>query len=257
MQANIKEKMKSEAVIGCFVNFALGDIAEMTARIGFDFILIDNEHGVMDTQNINDMIRAAHCQNKGAVVRCTQATYAHIQKSLDMGADGIQVPLVNDARTAEEIYKLAKYPPEGTRGMAFNCRAAEYGMCGDKAVYREQANQNGLTVVQIETLKAIENLDDIIRVPGIDILFVGPGDLSAALGLPDYNQPQVQDLLEKTVKRIADSGKTAGIFAADSESAKKAMDWGARYIVTSVSGYMVSGGKAYLNDIRQMNSVGR
>lgn len=250
MGINLKEKMKQEPVIGCFVNFASGDIAELTAKIGFDFILIDNEHGVMNQQAINDMIRAAHCQQASAIVRCTEATYTHIQKSLDMGADGIQIPLVNTAQRAREVYRLSKYPPEGTRGMSFNCRAAAYGMCGDKVLYRKAANENLLTAVQIETLSAVENLDEIIEVPGIDVLFVGPGDLSTAMGMPDYNQPEVQELLEKTIRKIAKSDKIAGFFAGDVESTKKAREWGASYIVTAVSNYMVSGGKAYLSGVR-------
>ena len=250
MKNNWKKKMEKEPLIGCFVNIASGDIAELTAKIGFDFILIDNEHGVMENQTVNQIIRAAHSQQVSTEERFTEATYTHIQKSLDMGADGIQIPLVNTAETAKKVYRLAKYPPEGTRGMSFNCRAAGYGMCGDKVVFRKDANENTLTVVQIETLEAIEHLDEILQVPGIDVLFVGPGDLSAAMGMPDYNHPEVQELLERTVEKIVSSGKTAGIFAGDARSTRKAVEWGARYIVTAVSNYMVSGGKAYLEQVR-------
>lgn len=250
MKTCLKEVMKERPVIGCFVNFASGDIAEMTARIGFDFILIDNEHGVMDSQIINDMIRGAQYQGADAVVRCADADYAHIQKALDMGADGIQIPLVNTMERASEVYRLSKYPPEGTRGMSFTCRAAEFGMCGNKVEYRKYANENLLTVIQIETLQAIKNLDEILKVPGIDVLFVGPGDLSTAMGMPDYNQPEVQELLEKTIRKIAASGKIAGIFAGDAESTNRAKEWGARYIETSIASYMISGGKAYLEKVQ-------
>ena len=246
----LKELIKERPVIGCFVNFPSGDIAEMTARIGFDFILIDNEHGVMEPLVINDMIRSAQFQGASALVRCPEATYTSIQKMLDMGADGIQIPLVNTSETAKKVHRLSKYPPEGTRGMSFNCRAAEYGMCGNKLEYRERVNKDLLNVIQIETLEAIENLDEILKVPGIDVLFVGPGDLSTAMGYPDFKQPEVKKKVEEVIRKIAASGKIAGVFAGDVEFTKQTIQWGARYIVTAIAGYMVSGGEAYLRELR-------
>ena len=191
--------MKERPLVGCFVTFALPDIAEYTAALGFDFLLIDNEHGVMEQSVLADMVRASQCADVPAVIRCTEKSYDHIQKALDFGANGIQLPLVNNAEDAKKVVDLANFPPDGKRGVAFLPRAASFGLVQDKKAYLKQANESKLISCQVETKEALDNLDEILAVEGIDVYFIGPGDLSTSLGM-NTTDPEFLAIVEKTIK---------------------------------------------------------
>ena len=130
-----KEALKERTLYGCFVTYGLPDIAEVTALMGFDFLLLDNEHGVIEQSTLADMVRASQLRGVPAVVRCTMKEYDHIQKALDFGANGVQLPLVNTAEDARRVVELANYAPQGRRGTAYLPRAARYGMVEDKRAY--------------------------------------------------------------------------------------------------------------------------
>lgn len=242
---NLKKKLKKETLFGTFVPFALGDVADYTSRLGFDFIIIDNEHGIMNQETIFDMIRAAQCQRTPAIVRCTNSTPDMIHKVLDMGAEGILVPVINTAEDAREVIKSALYPPEGERGIAYFTRAASYGMIDDKAGFLKKANEEVFISIQLETGAAIENLDEILEVEGIDMFFIGPNDLAASLGLPNPH-PEMTKIIKETIQKIIAKGKTVGIFVTDDEAAKKYIELGAKFILTSITQYMTKGVREYL-----------
>lgn len=244
-----KEAMKERPLIGCFVTFALPDIAEYTAALGFDFLLIDNEHGVMEQSVLADMVRASQCADVPAVIRCTEKSYDHIQKALDFGANGVQLPLVNTAEDAKKVVNLATFPPEGKRGVAFLPRAASYGLLEDKKAYLKQANATKLICCQVETKEALDHLDEILAVDGIDVYFIGPGDLSTSLGM-NTTDPQFLEIVEKTIKKITAAGRIAGYYVGNAEAAKQAVNWGARYLVTAITPYMAAGAKKFLMDVR-------
>ena len=163
-----KEALKERTLYGCFVTYGLPDIAEVTALMGFDFLLLDNEHGVIEQSTLADMVRASQLRGVPAVVRCTMKEYDHIQKALDFGANGVQLPLVNTAEDARRVVELANYAPQGRRGTAYLPRAARYGMVEDKRAYLRQANDTKLVCCQVETRQAVENLD------GICLLYTSP-----------------------------------------------------------------------------------
>ena len=146
-----KEALKERTLYGCFVTYGLPDIAEVTALMGFDFLLLDNEHGVIEQSTLADMVRASQLRGVPAVVRCTMKEYDHIQKALDFGANGVQLPLVNTAEDARRVVELANYAPQGRRGTAYLPRAARYGMVEDKRAYLRQANDTKLVCCQVET----------------------------------------------------------------------------------------------------------
>lgn len=244
-----KDTMKERPLYGCFVTFAHPDIAEYTARMGFDFLLIDNEHGVMEQSTLADMVRASQCAGVPAVIRCTEKSYDHIQKALDFGANGIQLPLVNTAEDAGKVVGMSNFPPVGKRGVAYLPRAASYGLVEDKAAYKKAANEVKLVCCQVETLEAVENLDEILAVDGIDVYFVGPGDLSSSMGV-SASDPELLALVEKTIRRIVQAGKTAGYYVGSPAAARQAAEWGARYLVTAVTPYMAAGAKQFLADVR-------
>ena len=228
-----KEALKERTLYGCFVTYGLPDIAEVTALMGFDFLLLDNEHGVIEQSTLADMVRASQLRGVPAVVRCTMKEYDHIQKALDFGANGVQLPLVSTA-----------YLP----------RAARYGMVEDKRAYLRQANDTKLVCCQVETRQAVENLDGILEVDGVDVYFIGPGDLAASYGEP-AGSPKMLELTERMIRRIVAAGKTAGYYVGTPEAARQAEEWGARYLVTAVNQYMVSGGRSFLSQVRGGGAV--
>ena len=245
MEKNLKKRLKEETLYGTFVPFALGDVADYTSRLGFDFIIIDNEHGIMNQETIFDMIRAAQCQRTPVLVRCTNSTPDMIHKVLDMGAEGILVPVINTAEDAREVIKSAFYPPKGERGIAYFTRASSYGLIEDKTEFLKKANEEVFISIQLETGAAIENLDEILEVEGIDMFFIGPNDLAASLGIPN-SHPEMERIIEETISKIIAKGKTAGIFVTDDETARKYTGYGAKLILTSITKYLTQGVKEYL-----------
>ena len=223
----------------------MGDVADYTSRLGFDFIIIDNEHGIMNQETIFDMIRAAQCQRTPVLVRCTNSTPDMIHKVLDMGAEGILVPVINTAEDAREVLKSAFYPPKGERGIAYFTRASSYGLIEDKTEFLKKANEEVFISIQLETGAAIENLDEILEVEGIDMFFIGPNDLAASLGIPN-SHPEMERIIEETISKIIAKGKTAGIFVTDDETARKYTGYGAKFILTSITKYLTQGVKEYL-----------
>lgn len=253
MKANMmpwKDQMKERPLFGCFVTYGLPDLAEYTASLGFDFILIDNEHGVMEQTTLCDMVRASQCEGVPAVVRCTTNEYDHVQKALDFGANGVQVPLINTVEDAKKLVSLTHYAPLGKRGTAYLPRASAYGMIDDKCAYREEANRVKLVCAHIETVEAVKNLDEILKVDGIDVYFIGPGDLSSSMMLPT-NHPRVDETIEMCVRKIVAAGKIAGTYVGTAAATKKAVEWGCRYLVTAITPYMTAGAKKYLADVKE------
>lgn len=249
-----KEALKEKPLYGCFVTFALADIAEMTAMMGFDFLVIDNEHGVMEQSTMVDMVRASQLHGVPAMIRVTMKEYDHIQKALDFGANGILVPLVNSAADARRVVDMANYFPDGHRGTAYLPRASRYGMVEDKRAYLKQANAAKLLACQVETREAVEHLDEILAVDGIDVYFVGPGDLAASYDEPT-SSPKMLEIIEKVIRKITAAGKTAGYYTGTPEAAKQAESWGARFLLTAVNQYMTAGGMSFLSRVHGGKNV--
>ena len=152
------------------------------------------------------------------------------------------------------MVELANYAPQGRRGTAYLPRAARYGMVEDKQAYLRQANNTKLVCCQVETRQAVENLDEILEVDGVDVYFIGPGDLAASYGEP-AGSPKMLELTERMTRRIVAAGKTAGYYVGTPEAARQAEEWGARYLVTAVNQYMVSGGRSFLSQVRGGGAV--
>lgn len=245
---NWKEAFREKALYGCFVTFGSADITEMTAMMGFDFLVLDNEHGVMEQSILVDMVRASQLRGVPAIVRCTMKEYDHIQKALDFGANGVQMPLVNTVEDAKRVVDMANYFPDGHRGTAYLPRASHYGMVEDKRAYLKQANAAKLLVCQVETRQAIENLDEILKVDGIDVYFIGPGDLACSYDEPTCS-PKMLKITEKAIRKIVAAGKIAGYYVGTPEAALQAKEWGATFLLTAINQYMVAGGKSFLSKV--------
>jgi len=158
-----------------------------------------------------------------------------ILKPLDMGAKGIHVPLINTKEIAEEAVKSAKYPPIGNRGTAVSTRAANYGFSAEKGrKFLDKANEDTLMIAAIETKESISNLDDILSVPGIDVVFIGPFDLSVSLGYPtEVKHPVVVDAVKQIMKTTLNAGLQVGILPVSPDQAKEYIALGATYLPVS------------------------
>jgi 2-dehydro-3-deoxyglucarate aldolase len=176
------------------------------ARSGLDFVTLDVEHGLVDLQPGAAVIDAVRVAGSVPLVRLAGNQYSDNKRWLDAGAEGLIAPLVMDADQARELVESAKYPPEGRRGVGY-CHANDYGL--DFDAYIRRANDSVLVCVQIEHIRAIENLEAILDVPGIDAAFIGPYDLSASMGLTgQFNHPEYTGALDRFLavcraKRVA------------------------------------------------------
>jgi len=253
MRKNLtKEKIfAGEAAYGVFINIPCPALVEIIGNLGFDFALIDAEHGPMGLETCEQMIRAADVVNITPVVRIAMNIQQNILRYLDMGALGVQLPLLNNKADVENVVRSVRYRPEGRRGLA-GVRANSWGMWGPLGEYVQEANRQNLVICQIETMEAVENLKEILTVPGIDIVFIGPNDLSQAMGYPGQTKhPEVQSMIERLVKEIHAAGKALGTVAYDIETLKKCKEQGFRFIVYNVVPMITKSGREYLQVARE------
>jgi len=237
----------NQPLFGMFVGIASPALVEMCGYAGFDFVVLDNEHGPASIETTEHLIRAARCANTIPIVRTLEPDILRI---LDIGASAIQVPQVNTAEQARRIVGAAKYPPMGGRGAAFSPRAAGYGFFGGAA--HAKASNEGLGVIlMIETREALGNLDQILAVPGIDALFIGPNDLSFSMGHGgDQKHPEVIGAIDAAITKIAGSKIAAGIMAMSLEEQQKYAGLGTRYLTTSIASVLGTALKATVAAMR-------
>ncbi len=248
MRKNLtKEKiLAGETAYGVFVNVSNPSIVEIVGHLGFDFALIDAEHGPMGLESCEQMIRAADAVNITPLVRIAMNIQQNILRFLDMGALGVQLPLLNTRADVENVVRSVKYRPEGRRGLA-GVRANNWGLSGPLGEYVQEANRETLVVAQIETLEAVENLKEILTVPDIDVIFIGPNDLSQAMGYPgQMKHPEVQKLIDRLVQEIHAVGKATGTVAYDADTLKLRKEQGFKFIVYNVVAMIVKSGREYL-----------
>jgi 4-hydroxy-2-oxoheptanedioate aldolase len=220
-------------LLGMFIGLPAPALVEMCGHAGFDFVVIDNEHGPASLETTEHMLRAAKSAGVIPVVRTVEAD---ILRVLDIGASGIQVPQVNCAEQAQRIVAAAKYPPAGKRGAAFSTRAAGYGFFGG-AAHAERSNAGIAVVVMAETHEAIENIDAIVAVPGVDAVFFGPNDLSFSMGHPAQMQhPEVVAAIEHGVDRALAAGIAPGVIATSPDEFHHWARRGVRYLPMVITG---------------------
>lgn len=247
-----------ERLRGVFNGLPSPAIVEMCAFAGFDFLVIDNEHGSASYETTEHMLRAARASGIPTLVRCLEH---EISRTLDLGAGGLQIPMVNTAEQAASLVQRVKYPlPAGTsgisgaRGSAFSSRAAGYGAFGGPD-HTARSNNGIALVVMIETPEAVANAGAIAAVEGVDAVFIGPNDLAHSMGYENrWNEAPVQVAIEQTLKAVAAVGKCPGILALTHEDEEKYAAWGARYFASVTTGIITKalkeaaqGGRVALN----------
>ena len=243
-----KEKiLNGGTAYGVFCTFYSPTIVELVGHLGFDFVLIDAEHGPAGVESCEQMVRAAETVGIAPYIRVAMNIRQNILRYLDIGALGVLLPMVNTQAEAEAVVEAVKYRPQGRRGLAA-VRAADYGLTMPLKEYTLKANEETLVSIQIETLEAVNNLDEILSVEGIDVFFIGPTDLSTSMGYTgQVNHPEVQAMIDKLVQRIRAASKAAGTIAYNHEALIKAKERGFQYIVHSVGPMLAKSAKEYLD----------
>ncbi len=227
----IREKLLAGTVtLGSWIMTGNEAAAEILANAGYEWLGIDGEHTSIETDKIERLCRATHGRGPAMLVRVRECDTLAIRRALDCGAEGVIVPLVNNADQAREAVAAAKFPPAGVRGYAF-CRASNWGDDFDE--FARHTNDHITVVVMIESKEAIENIDDILAVEGVDGTFVGPYDLSGSYGIPGQLQhPTVIEARRRVLDACAGAGKAAGLHIARStpESVEQTIDEGFTFI---------------------------
>ena len=215
--------------VGTFVNVASPDVVEALGRTGIEFVTIDTEHAPTTLADVGNLIRAAEVTGLVPIVRVPSADAQSIFNVLDAGALGVQVPQVRNVHDVETVARASRYSPFGLRGLA-PLRACEYGMALSDE-YIQAANKAIVTIVQIESPEAVENLKPIARADGVDIIFGGPLDLSVAMGVPGKtDHPKVLAILDRILKETKAAGKVAGIAVSSIDEASAYIEKGFQFI---------------------------
>jgi len=232
---DLKAKLREGGItVGCFVKHPSPGIVEVLGLLGWDFVVIDCEHGPIDRLACENVARAAQAGGAAAIVRVPSIDRAPILQALDSGAQGIHAPLVGSRVDAENAVALAKYAPEGTRGLA-GVRALSYGMVGSLAEHVSRVNEQSLVVCQIENVAGLDALDEICAVPGVDVVFVGPTDLGQSLGVVGQrDHPDLTAAIERIAVAALEAGKVLGILVSDEADAARWVERGARYICFNI-----------------------
>lgn len=230
---------KGEVQIGLWLSSTTSYMAEIAATSGYDWLLIDGEHAPNTVQDLYHQLQAIAPYASQPVIRPVEGSKALIKQALDIGAQTLLIPMVDSAEQARQVVSATRYPPSGERGVGASvARAARWGRIEN---YMAQANESLCLLVQVESKTALDNLDEILDVDGIDGVFIGPADLSASLGYPDNaGHPEVQRIVEESIRRIRAAGKAAGFLAVDPEMAKKCLQWGANFVAVGVDTMLYS-----------------
>ncbi|CAN5251291.1 aldolase/citrate lyase family protein [soil metagenome] len=203
LKARFKEGKKS---LGTWLQSGAATFGEMAAIAGFDFFVMDQEHGTGDLGAAIDMMRAASGGEATMVVRVPSMDTTYIKRLVDAGVEAVLVPMIETAEQARQVVAACRFPPRGGRGNAWDItRSSSYGFVPD---YYGRADDNLLIIVQIETAAAVANAKEIAEVDGVDVVFIGPTDLSGSIGLPGQTgAPEVEALIAKTVAAVRKVGK--------------------------------------------------
>ncbi len=225
-ETNFKERLAAgEKVAGCWAQLVSPIAAEAMAMQGYDWVLVDMEHAPNDFSTLLLQVMAINGRGVPAVVRAPWNDFVQIKRILDTGVQGVLIPYVNTAEEAAAAVRACKYPPEGIRGIAGSHRAGGYGR--DAKGYAAQANSRLLIITQIETGTALDNLDEMLRVDGVDGFFIGPMDLATNLGhLADPSHPEVQEAIREVERKVTAAGKILGTLTSEWSKARELYEKG-------------------------------
>lgn len=236
--ASFKVAMDSDkGALGPFMIGTDPAFVEAVGRAGYDFVLLDMEHGTTTFETLPHLIRAANVAGVCPVVRVPRGTDIWIDQALDVGAGAVMIPQIDTAEQARAAVSAAKFSPIGTRGTCRFVRSAGFGAVPGSEYFSKV--QDTVVILQAEGRKAVENLDEIMDVPGIDVIFVGPYDLSSSLGhMGEIDHPEVIACIKEIIAKGKEKGVKIGCFADTVEGGKKWRDLGVKFIGYSCDTYL-------------------
>ena len=218
METNFRKRLiNGETLIGTVVTLFTPEVSEILSEIGYDWLWLDTEHSPFEAHTAQGMLQAVNEQS-ACIIRVPSNDDVWIKKALDIGAEGVIVPQVNSPEVAAQIVASCKYPPQGTRGVGIG-RAHKYGLKFQD--YIQKANEEIAVIIQAESRAAVDNISEIVSVPGIDAVLIGPYDLSASLGKTGMvKDAVVQEAMQKIRQSCLQAGVQLGVFGIDAEALK-------------------------------------
>lgn len=238
--------LAGKPALGCSIMIPSPQIVEMVAHAGFDWVLIDMEHGTIGLESAELMIMAAEASGITAIARPRSNRKPDISSVLDRGAMGVQVPHVNNAQDARAAVSAVKFGPGDNRGLAAGTRPDSYGLSKSMDTFTGASNQQTLVCIQLEHAAAIENIDEILDVDGVDVFFIGVSDLSQSMGYPgNLKAPPVQEAIEYALKKIGGAGKIPGM-PASMDNLDQVLATGSLYVYTHLPKIVGSGASRFL-----------
>jgi 2-keto-3-deoxy-L-rhamnonate aldolase RhmA len=246
-RTRIRERaLAGEILLGAFGNLGSTLAGELVGRAGADWVLVDLEHGAGTEADLLGLLRAVELTGAAALVRPEEATRLRIGRAMDLGAEGVMLPRMDTPDEVRQAISWLRWPPHGLRGVALLTRGARLGDVGHARV--AELNALPLAVVQIETASSLEHVDEIAAIDGVDVLFVGPTDLSHALGVPGaLDDPTFRDALARVIAACSAAGKSPGILARRAEEARRYVEQGFRFVGVGSDGtFVLDGARAAL-----------
>lgn len=243
----MKQKIAGGGVaLGVSLMFPAPQLVEMLSYAGFDWVLLDCEHGSLSLADVELMAMAADASGITAIARPRSNSAADIQSVMDRGVKGVQVPHVSTRADAERAVAAVKFGPGAARGLAAGTRPDRWGLGARMADFVASQNAGSLVCVQIEDREAVDNIDEILAVDGIDVFFIGPSDLSQSMGHPgNPKAPPVAAAIEATLAKIVAAGRAPGM-PATAEALPEVVGRGCRYIYNHLPRVLGSGAAHYL-----------
>ncbi len=248
----LKEKIKKgESALGTFVKLTDPSVIEILAIAGFDFFVVDSEHVAMDREQLTNILRAADAYGITPIIRTKENNRVEILQTLDLGYHGVQVPNVDTVEQLESLVKSVKYDPIGYRGFSPSVRACDYGTANIDE-YIATANAETMVISHCETRECVENIDDILKVDNLDVLFIGPMDLSQSYGLTGKpGHETVKGAIDMVIEKAKAAGVPTGTVAGNPDAAKALIARGVQYILMSSDmGMIMQWGKNAVKGVR-------
>ena len=253
----VRRKLKEGGVILCgMLRLPNPAAAEIMAQSGIDMICIDNEHYPFNPSTVEQIARAGQIHGATVFIRIPNHDPATIAQMLDCGVQGIKIPHVDTKEEAQAVVNAVKYAPVGNRGLCPITRGAAYGYYLSPADYTVDANRETVIAIMVETKTGLENMDEILTVDGIDIIAIGPSDVSASYGFPGQpDHPVVKAAIQEAAKKVVASGKQLCTLVKNEQQAWEALEMGARIFQIGSELQMLTGGfSSLIRDVK--NSVG-
>ena len=244
-----RKLLAGQPAFGVSVMFPSPHVVDIIGRLGFDWVLIDCEHGSISHESVELMVLAAEAAGITPIARPPVNSFEAIGQLMDRGVMGVQVPHVNTAADARRAVAAVKYHPLGDRSLAAGVRSSSYGFGLSMSEYAEASNRETLVCVQLEEGEAVKNVEEIMAVEGVDVFFVGPSDLSQSLGYPGRpDTPEVREAMEHVFSSVRAAKKISGS-AGNANATLRYLDQGVVYLYTHLTTLLGSASQAFLKEV--------